>query len=79
MPKAATPINERALLTRQMAADYMSISYDLFIRYERSGDIKGMAISSGREKRYRRRDVDALIDAVAEGTTNIDKAKKAAK
>jgi hypothetical protein len=75
---SSAPINHRALLTRKMAADYLSIGLPLFDQYQASGDIKGIPIASGKEKRYRRSDLDELIEAMAAGTTNIDRVKSGA-
>lgn len=72
----ATPINQRVLLTRQMAADYLSISVTTFRQFEASGDLKGIPIGAGKEKRYRRSDLDELVEKIADQTTNIDKAKR---
>lgn len=73
---ASTPINQRALLTRSMAADYLSLSVPTLKSYEDSGDLKGIPIGTGKEKRYRRSDLDDLIDRVAERRTNQDKVKE---
>ena len=70
------PINERAVLTRAMACDYLSIGKSLFRSYEASGDVKGFAIGSGREMRFRRADLDDLIERIASGETNIDRTKR---
>jgi hypothetical protein len=72
----AAPINQRALLSRQMAADYLSIGNTMFRQFEASGDIKGIEIGSGKEKRYRRSDLDDLVERIADKTTNIDKVKR---
>jgi hypothetical protein len=72
---SSAPINQRALLTRKMAADYLSIGLPLFDQYQASGDIKGIPIASGKEKRYRRSDLDDLIEAIADQSTNIDRTK----
>jgi hypothetical protein len=72
---ASAPINQRALLTRRMAADYLSIGLPLFDQYRASGDIKGIPIASGKEERYRRSDLDDLIEAMASRSTNIDRVK----
>jgi hypothetical protein len=74
--KQATPINERAVLTRAMACDYLSIGKSLFRAYESSGDIKGFAIGSGREMRFRRGDLDDLVERIAQQDTNIDRMKR---
>ena len=70
------PINQRALLTRKDAAAYLSISYTTFLAYEASGDVKGIKIGTGKEKRYRRSDLDTLIDKMEQGETNIDRTKR---
>jgi excisionase family DNA binding protein len=71
-----TPINQRAALTREMACDYLSIGRSTFRTYESSGDIKGFAIGNGREKRFKRTDLDDLIERIAAQDTNIDRAKR---
>lgn len=76
--KQSAPINERAVLTRAMACDYLSIGKSLFRAYECSGDVKGFAIGSGREMRFRRADLDDLIQRIADQDTNIDRAKRSA-
>ena len=43
--------------------------------FESMGDIKGIPIGTGRELRFRRRDLDALIDAMAERNTKLDQRK----
>lgn len=75
---ASAPINQRALLTRAMAADYLSIGQSMFRAFEASGDIVGLPIGTGKEKRYRRMDLDALIEAIADGNTKIDQVKAGA-
>ena len=70
------PINQRALLTRKDAAAYLSISYTTFLAYEASGDVKGIKIGTGKEKRYRRSDLDTLIHKMEQGETNIDRTKR---
>lgn len=71
-----TPINQRALLTRRMAADYLSIGLTKFKSFECSGDITGMKIGAGREWRFRRADLDDLIERIATNTTNQDRMKR---
>lgn len=76
--KQVTPINERAALTRAMACDYLSIGKSTLRSYECSGDIKGFAIGAGREVRFKRSDLDDLIERIADQDTNIDRAKRSA-
>lgn len=73
---SATPIDQRALLTRQMSCDYLSVSEGTFKSYESMGDIKGIPIASGLRLRFRRSDLDALIDAMANQSTNFDRKKQ---
>ena len=67
------PFNQRALLNRRDAAEYLSVSYNTFRTFEASGDIKGIKFGSGRESRYRRSDLDSLIDRLESGDTNINR------
>ncbi|QDT07966.1 hypothetical protein K227x_63960 [Rubripirellula lacrimiformis] len=76
---AATPINQRALLTRPMACDYLSVSLNTFKGYESVKDIVGIPIGTGVEKRYRRCDLDDLIEAMATQSTKLDRLKVGAK
>lgn len=69
--KQVTPVDERLLLTRQMAADYLSISLTTFKTFELSGDVKGFPFGSGKEKRYRRTDLDQLADRIEAGETKL--------
>lgn len=73
---ASAPINERALLTRRMACDYLSMGGDAFRAYESMGDITGIPFGSGRELRFRRSELDDLIDRMADQTTNLDRKKQ---
>lgn len=70
-----TPINQRALLNRAMAADYLSVSETFFRSLESSKDVQGIPIGTGKERRYRRADLDELIEKMAAGQLNIDKVK----
>lgn len=72
---ASAPIDQRALLTRRMACDYLSLSATSFTSYEKTKDIVGIPIGSGAEKRYRRRDLDSLIEAMASQSTRLDQLK----
>ncbi len=71
----SVPFNQRALLGRRDAADYLSISYTMFKAFEASGDIKGIKIGTGRECRYRRSDLDNLIDRLELQDTQVDRTK----
>ncbi|TWU22491.1 Helix-turn-helix domain protein [Novipirellula galeiformis] len=71
----ATPIDQRLWLTRRMAADYLSVSNDTIIRFESTGDLKGIPIGSGREKRYKRVDLEELAERIEAQQTNIDRVK----
>jgi hypothetical protein len=73
------PINERALLTRPMAMDYLSIGRDLFDQYERHGDIVGIPIGKGTERRYRKSHLDALVDSMERQDTKVDRLKRSQK
>lgn len=67
-----TPINERALLTVNDATDYLSISRTRLDEYRACGDIKPIELGS-RNLRYRRRDLDELIEKIASKDTHFDR------
>jgi excisionase family DNA binding protein len=66
------PINERALLTKQDAADYLSVSLSTFKRFVTNRDIKPIHVVS--RAMFRRTDLDELIDKLATGETAYQKA-----
>ncbi len=69
------PINERALLTRKMAAAYLSISESRLDQYRLSGDIDAIKMG-GRSVRFRRVELDELIEKIASGETHVDRMKE---
>lgn len=66
------PINERALLTRQDSADYLSVSLSTFKRFIANKDIKPIHVVS--RAMFRRTDLDELIDKLASGETFYQRA-----
>lgn len=59
-----------------MALDYLSIGRDLFDQYEKHGDITGIPIGKGSERRYRKSHLDELIDAMEQQATKVDQLKQ---
>lgn len=71
---AGRPINERALLTESDAADYLSITRRTLYGYRTAGDITPICLGN-RNLRYRRRDLDELIDKIEAGETHLERMK----
>lgn len=61
----SAPINERALLTKQQAADYLSVSLTRVKQWIANGDIRPTRIGSS--VRLRRERLDELIDRIEAG------------
>ena len=74
--KVRAPLNEKCLLTREETVAMLGMSKESLKDYEASGDIRG-AMIAGRWK-YRRKDVEALADAMWEGSTKLDLLKSSA-
>lgn len=74
--KPHIPINERAILTKKMAAAYLSISESRLDQYRASKDVKAIEFGS-RNLRYRRTELDALIDRIENKETHFEKMTKA--
>ncbi len=66
------PINERALLKTGDACDYLSISRSLLDQFRAGGDIKAVPVGN-RSLRYRRLDLDDLIEKMANRDTHLDR------
>ncbi len=69
---ARIPINERSLLTRKMAAAYLSISESRLDEYRAAGDVKVVELGT-RNIRYRRRELENLIDKIEQKQTHFDR------
>jgi excisionase family DNA binding protein len=69
------PINERALLTKQDSADYLSVSLTTFKQFISNRDIRPIHV--GTRAMFRRTDLDELIDKLEAGETFLQRAVRA--
>ena len=59
---ASRGINERALLDKQMAADYLAVSLRTFSRMAQSSDFPKPILVHNNMERFRRLDLDRYIE-----------------
>lgn len=71
----AMPANERYLLTRKVAAEYLGISTDAIYEHEVNGDIGSARYGKGKNAKclYRRKDVEQLGEMIFGGRTFLDR------
>lgn len=70
--RVKTPINERSLLNAQEAADYLSVSANTLRDWFKDGELERVPIGESKF-RYRRLDLENLIDRLVAGETNTQK------